>query len=72
MTSASRIRKQIPAVRPKPGQRRGISSGWAFYFNPQTAEAESTEMYIDGFKVKLEGDTSYKGLWSVSFSLKEF
>lgn len=42
------------------------------YFNPQTAEAESTEMYIGGFKVKLEGDTSYKGLWSVSFSLKEF
>ena len=42
------------------------------YFNPQTAEAESTEMYIDEFKVKLEGDTSYKGLWSVSFSLKEF
>jgi len=42
------------------------------YFNPETAEADSVEMYIDGYKVKLEGDTSYKGLWSVSFTLKEF
>ena len=28
-------------------------------------------MYIDGYKAKLEKDTSYKGLWSVSFTLKE-
>lgn len=28
-------------------------------------------MYMDGFKAKLEKDTSYKGLWTVSFGLKE-
>lgn len=28
-------------------------------------------MYMDGFKSKLEKDTSYKGLWTVSFNLKE-
>jgi hypothetical protein len=35
-------------------------------------EQKQTEMYVDGFKSKLEKDTSYKGLWTVSFSLKEF
>ncbi len=29
-------------------------------------------MYIDGFKTKLVKDTSYKGLWNVSFSLEEY
>ena len=33
---------------------------------------KETEMYIDRFKAKLEKDTSYKGVWTVSFSLKEF
>ena len=42
------------------------------YFDTETAEMKSTEMYIDGFKAKLEKDTSYKGLWTVSFILKEF
>ena len=42
------------------------------YFDTETAEMKSTEMYIEGFKAKLEKDTSYKGLWTVSFTLKEF
>ena len=42
------------------------------YFNTETVEMKSTEMYIEGFKAKLEKDTSYKGLWTVSFTLKEF
>ena len=42
------------------------------YFDTETAEMKSTEMYIEGFKAKLEKDTSYKGLWTVSFKLKEF
>lgn len=42
------------------------------YFDTETAEMKNTEMYIEGFKVKLEKDTSYKGLWTVSFTLKEF
>lgn len=29
-------------------------------------------MYISGYKAKLEKDTSYKGLWTVSFTLNEF
>lgn len=41
------------------------------YFDPETAEQKQTEMYVEGFKAKLEKDTSYKGLWTVSFSLKE-
>lgn len=42
------------------------------YFDTETAEMKSTEMYVEGFKAKLEKDTSYKGLWTVSFTLKEF
>ena len=36
-----------------------------------TAELVSTEMYMDGFKAKLEKDTSYKGVWTVGFTLRE-
>ena len=28
-------------------------------------------MYVTGYKAKLRKDTSYKGLWTVSFTLKE-
>lgn len=42
------------------------------YFDTEDLELKTTEMYIDGYKAKLEKDTSYKGLWSVSFTLKEF
>ena len=42
------------------------------YFDPETATQKETQMYVEGFKVKLEKDTSYKGLWTVSFALKEF
>ena len=42
------------------------------YFDPETTEQKQTQMYVEGFKAKLEKDTSYKGLWTVSFSLKEF
>ena len=43
-----------------------------WYFDPESCEVKQTEMYIDGFSAKLEKDTSYKGLWTVSFTLKEF
>ena len=42
------------------------------FFDPETADVKQTQMYIDGFKAKLVQDTSYKGLWKVSFTLKEF
>ncbi len=42
------------------------------YFDPETAMQVQTQMYVEGFKAKLEKDTSYKGLWTVSFTLKEF
>ena len=42
------------------------------YFDTDILSLKETEMYIDGFQAKLEKDTSYKGLWAVSFSLKEF
>ncbi len=41
------------------------------YFDTEDLNLKSTEMYIEGFKAKLEKDTSYKGLWNVSFTLKE-
>ena len=42
------------------------------YFDIDILEHRQTTMYMDGFKSKLEKDTSKKGLWSVSFTLKEF
>ena len=42
------------------------------YFDTDTVQLKNTEMYIEGFKAKLEKDTSYRGLWTVSFTLKEF
>ena len=29
-------------------------------------------MFMEGYKAGLVKDTSYKGLWKVSFNLKEF
>jgi hypothetical protein len=42
------------------------------YFSPDTLKYKSAEMYIDGYKTSLEHDTSYSGLWKVSFILKSF
>jgi hypothetical protein len=42
------------------------------YFDTEDLELKETEMYIKGFKAALYKDTSYKGLWSVSFTLYEF
>ncbi len=42
------------------------------YFDTETLEVKQTEMFIEGYKASLVKDTSYKGLWKVSFTLKEF
>ncbi len=42
------------------------------YFDTEDLALKATEMYITGFKAVLKKDTSYKGLWTVSFTLKEF
>lgn len=42
------------------------------YFDMETLEIKKMEMFVEGFKAGLVKDTSYKGLWKVSFSLKEF
>lgn len=42
------------------------------YFDTESVELRNTEMYIEGFQAKLKKDTSYRGLWTVSFRLKEF
>lgn len=42
------------------------------YFDTDTLRLVKTEMYMTGLKSKLEKDTSYKGLWTVSFTLNEF
>lgn len=41
------------------------------HFNVETVELKLAEMYVTGYKAKLKKDTSYKGLWTVSFTLKE-
>ena len=42
------------------------------FFSPDTLQYKAAYMFIDGFKAKLEHDTSYKGLWTVDFTLHEF
>jgi len=42
------------------------------YFDTETLETRRTEMYVEGYKASLRKDTSYKGLWTMSFALKEF
>lgn len=42
------------------------------FFDPNTLEVKETEMFIDGYKVSLVKDTSYLGLWKVSFMINEF
>ena len=37
----------------------------------ETLGLKTAEMYVTGYKAKLRKDTSYKGLWTVSFTLKE-
>ena len=41
------------------------------WLDPETGELSSGTMYIDGFKVSLEHDTSGGSLWTVSFSLED-
>ena len=42
------------------------------YFDTETLAVKNAEMFIDGYKAGLVKDSSYKGLWKVSFTLKEF
>ena len=42
------------------------------YLDLETMNIVNTQMYIDGYQVKLVSDTSYGSLWEVSFVLKEF
>lgn len=42
------------------------------YFGPETLEAKHMEMYMEGYKTSPVKDTSYKGLWKVSFTLRKF
>ena len=42
------------------------------YLDMETMNIVNTQMYIDGYQVKLVSDTSYGSLWEVSFTLKEF
>lgn len=41
------------------------------WLDPETGELSSGTMYMDGFKVSLERDTSSGSLWTVSFSLED-
>ena len=41
------------------------------YLDTGTLNMKRAEMFMEGYKAGLVKDTSYKGLWHVSFSLKE-
>ena len=41
------------------------------WLDPETGRLSTGVMYMDGFKVSLEHDTSAGGLWTVSFSLED-
>lgn len=49
-------------------QKEKISVG---YFDTETLAVKTAEMYVEGFKAALVKDTSRKGLWIVSFTLRE-
>ncbi len=49
-----------------------LSSITVGYLDTATMNIVETQMYITGFQSKLAADTSYGGLWEVSFTLKEF
>lgn len=42
------------------------------YFDTETLDMKRAEMFVEGYKAGLVKDTSYKGLWKVSFTLQEF
>lgn len=42
------------------------------YVDTGTLEMRRSEMFIEGYKAGLVKDTSFKGLWQVSFTLREF
>lgn len=41
-------------------------------FDTESLEMKEAEMFVEGYKAVLVKDTSFKGLWKVSFTLKEF
>ena len=42
------------------------------YFDTETLAVKTAEMYVEGYKASLVKDSSRKGLWTVSFTLREF
>ena len=42
------------------------------YFDTETLAVKTVEMYVEGYKASLVKDTSRKGLWTVSFTLRNF
>ena len=42
------------------------------YFNTETLAVKTAKMYMEGYKASFMKDTSRKGLWTVSFTLREF
>ena len=42
------------------------------YLDVETCTVQTVEMFIEGYQARLRKDTSYKGLWEVSFTLREY
>lgn len=41
-------------------------------FSTETLAVKTVEMYVEGYEASLVKDTSWKRLWTVSFTLREF
>lgn len=42
------------------------------YLDLETFTKQTAQMFIEGYQVRLRKDTSYQGLWEVSFTLREY
>lgn len=42
------------------------------FFATETTDLKQAEMYVEVFKTKLKKNTSYKGLWIMNVTLKEY
>ena len=58
--------------KPKPTALKKLEGITEGYLDMETMNIVDTQMFIDGYQVKLVSDTSYGSLWEVSFTLKEF
>ena len=69
---SSRHRRLYSQSGLSPSLYKKLASITVGYLDMETMNIVNTQMYIDGYQVKLVSDTNYGSLWEVGFTLKEF